>query len=417
MTDEHDGPGAGFQPGRWWVPDQDLDYTDHPHRPRPRSVEIFDVTLREGPQHYPVIFNADDMCAIARASAAIGIRRIDIWPVVSEATQVAMRRIRDELPQLEMYSPCRPSMPGDLDAAERCGAAAVVLMIPSPQPPVLEAARPRDYSRALDQVWQTADQARQRGLKVVAGTGGSFRAHPDALEPLYRGAREASVEAVTIADSFGNATPWAVESLVRRVRDWVGPQIRVELHCHNDLGLATANSLSGLRAGADVAHAAINGYGERAGNAALEEVAVGAEALLGLSTGLDLSGLTRLCREVADITGIPLPHNKPVVGTWQSVGWSGLQVDWRHSAQAGGYPEAWFAIMPEVVGADPGRFELGPMVGGSLIKLKAAELGLEVPDALLSRLRDEVKQVSTERRKPISDDEFRGMVERALAPA
>ena len=80
------------------MPDQDLDYVDHPHRPKPRRVEIFDVTLREGPQHYPVIFNADDMCAIAEASAAIGIRRIDIWPVVSEATQVAMRRIRHDLP-------------------------------------------------------------------------------------------------------------------------------------------------------------------------------------------------------------------------------------------------------------------------------------------------------------------------------
>src|SRR5579884_1210752 len=197
----HDGPGAGYQPRRWWVPDQNLDYPDHPHRPRPRQIEIFDVTLREGPQHYPVILDAHDMVCIAEASAAIGIRRIDIWPVVSDATRVAMQRIARELPQLEMYSPCRPGVAGDLDAAEACGAAAVVLMVPSPQPAVLQGSRPRDDGRVLDQAWQTAEQAKRRGLKVVAGTGGSFRSHPDALEPLYRGAVEAGVEAVTIADS------------------------------------------------------------------------------------------------------------------------------------------------------------------------------------------------------------------------
>jgi isopropylmalate/homocitrate/citramalate synthase len=409
--------GVGYQRGRWWVPEANLNYADHPDRPRPRSVEIFDVTLREGPQHYPVILDADDMCAIAEASASIGIKRIDIWPVVSEATRVAMQRIRRDLPSLEMYSPCRPGVPADLDEAERCGAAAVVLMVASPQPAVLQGDRPRDYARLLDQAWQTADRARQRGLKVVAGTGGSFRSDPDTLEPLYTGARQAGVEAVTIADSMGNATPWAVEALIQRVRSWVGPDIRIEAHCHNDMGLATANSLSALRAGADVAHAAINGYGERAGNAALEEVAVGAEALLGLSTGLDLSQLTSLCRRVADITRIPLPHNKPVVGTWQSVGWTGLQVEWRRSAAAGGYPEAWFAVMPDVVGADAGRFELGPMVGGSLIKQKAEELGLEVADDLLSPLRDKVKRLSTERHRPISDEEFRTMVEQARVPA
>jgi len=116
--------GAGFQQGRWWVPEANLSYADHPDRPRPRSVEIFDVTLREGPQHYPVILDADDMCAIAEASASIGIKRIDIWPVVSQATRVAMQRIGRTLPQLEMYSPCRPGVPSDLDEAERCGAAA-----------------------------------------------------------------------------------------------------------------------------------------------------------------------------------------------------------------------------------------------------------------------------------------------------
>src|SRR5579859_3664186 len=144
------GAGAGYQRGRWWVPEANLNYTDHPDRPRPRSVEIFDVTLREGPQHYPVILDADDMCAIAEASASIGIKRIDIWPVVSEATRVAMQRIALALPQLDMYCPCRPGVPSDLDEAARCGAAAVVLMIPSPQPAALERGQPRDYGRILE---------------------------------------------------------------------------------------------------------------------------------------------------------------------------------------------------------------------------------------------------------------------------
>ncbi|HVA23571.1 MAG TPA: LeuA family protein [Chloroflexota bacterium] len=410
-THEQSSLGPGYQQGKWWVPNANLDYRDPPHRPRPRSIELFDVTLREGPQHYPIILDADDMVRLAEASASLGVKRIDVWPVVSEATRAAMKRIAATLPQLEMFCPFRPNVLDDLDQAEQHGARGVVLLIPSIQPAVLQRSPEPDYSHRLDAAWKAAETARSRGLRVVAGTGGSFRPEPEALASFYRGAANAGVEAVTIADSLGAAAPWAVESLVRKVRDWVGPDMRIEIHCHNDLGLATANSLAAVQAGADVVHAALNGYGERAGNASLEEVAVGAEALLGVSTGLDLSRLTEVCRLAAEITRVPLSHNKPVVGSWQSVGWTGLQVEWRRDMSKAGYPEAWFAVMPDVVGAEPGRFELGPMVGGGLVKLKAEELDLDLPDELVPVLRDDIKRISTERHTPIGDTEFRQMVE------
>jgi isopropylmalate/homocitrate/citramalate synthase len=358
-----------------------------------------------------MILDAEAMFELTKAIAEVGVKRFDFWPIVSEATREAMLRISRELPHVDISVTYRAAFPRDLEDAERYGARAVCIMGGVPANPALGTSRyPTSAAQLIDIACEAVRRSKEQGLRVCYATGGTFKSPREELGKLFSAVAKEGVDAISAADSFGQMTPWGVEGMVRQMREWVGPNVKVEIHCHNDMGMATANSLAAVKAGADVVHAAVNGYGERAGNASLEEVALGAEMLLGVNTGIELSKLTWLSERASEITRIPLPHAKPVVGEWQSIEWTGMQVEWRKNGIASGLPEQSYSFLPQVVGAHKPHLALGPMVGAAVIVAKAEELGIELPDGGISMIRDRIKDDSTERRELIGDDEFKQIV-------
>src|SRR5918999_3479040 len=166
----------------------------------------------------------------------------------------------------------------------------------------------------LERIVYAVSYAVEQGLTVAFFGVDGTRADLGYLETVYRTAAEAGAQEAVIVDTLGIASPDAVADLVGRVRDWLGPAVPVHFHGHNDFGLATANAIAALRAGARWIHGTLNGMGERAGNANLGEIALALRALYGVETGIDLARLRALSDRARELSGYELEPWKPLVG-------------------------------------------------------------------------------------------------------
>jgi len=204
-------------------------------------------------------------------------------------------------------------------------------------------------------------------------------------------------------DTTGCALPEAITFLVSRIRT-AAPVLPLEIHCHNDFGLACANTLAGIRAGADYVSSTINGLGERCGNAATEDVALALEVLEGYRTGLRLDRFRELSQRVAALSAVPVPVNKAVVGDNAFRHEAGMVV-------AGVLKDPFTAepYSPEIVGQTR-QILLGKKSGLVSIEHKLKELGLTADGDRSQALLERVKAVSTRKRRAITDAEFREIV-------
>jgi isopropylmalate/homocitrate/citramalate synthase len=201
-------------------------------------------------------------------------------------------------------------------------------------------------------------------------------------------------------DSFGVARPGAVAFLVRKVIEWTG--LPVDVHCHNDFGLSTANVLAAYEAGATGLNVAVNGLGYRAGNAALDEVAMALEVLYGVDTGIRLDMLPWLGQVVAEITGIPVDYFKPITGT------GAFSVEqWKTGAamEAGGARPVAFPFEPEIVGRTP-RVVVGKWSDVGAVAKKLTEYGLTASPEQLSQILIGCQRAGIAHHRPLNDDEF-----------
>jgi isopropylmalate/homocitrate/citramalate synthase len=208
-----------------------------------------------------------------------------------------------------------------------------------------------------------------------------------------------------VVDTIGVAAPEAVGALVSAVREWLGPDIPLHFHGHNDFGLATAAAVAAVRAGAVWIHGTINGMGERAGNANLGEVALALSALYGSETNLRLERLRAVSRRVQELSGYDLEPWKPVVGENLFTRESGAVASQFHD------PPAIEPFAADLVGADR-RIVLGKKSGVDSIRIKCEELGLDVPEDAYRELLADVKRMGSERHGLVSDDEFRRLADR-----
>ena len=231
----------------------------------------------------------------------------------------------------------------------------------------------------------------------------STRADAGFYEQVYRGAVEAGAKEVVVVDTLGIASPEAVAELVGRTVGWVGPGVPVHFHGHNDFGVATASAVAAVRAGATWVHGTINGMGERAGNADLGEVALALRALYGVETNLRLDRIRAVSERVRELSGYAVAPWKPLTGDTLFRRESGAVASQFHD------PPSIEPYSSELVGADRG-IVLGKKSGLDSIRIKAAELGLDVPEERRADLLSAVKRLGTEKRGLVTDDEFRGLV-------
>jgi isopropylmalate/homocitrate/citramalate synthase len=364
-------------------------------------IRFYDTTLRDGEQTVGVVLDPEQKLAIARALDELGVERIEAgFPRVSEDDWRAVELIRDAGLSAEIWGFSR-AVQADVDAIVELGLPATV--IESPLSDLKLEALGVSREKMLGRIADAVSYAAGRGIRVAFfGVDGS-RGDLGFLEQAYRAAVEAGAKEVVVVDTLGIASPEAAAFLVSSMRGWLGPEVPVHWHGHNDFGLATAAAIAAVRAGAEWVHGTINGMGERAGNASIGEVAMAATALYGAETGLRLDRIREISALVRSLGGYELEPWKSVVGENLFVRESGAVAAQFHD------PPAIEPFSSALVGAER-RIVLGKKSGLDSIRIKAEELGLDVPEERRAALLDAVKKLGTEKRALVSDDEFRELV-------
>jgi isopropylmalate/homocitrate/citramalate synthase len=364
-------------------------------------VGLYDTTLRDGEQTVGVVLDPEQKLEIARLLDELGVDRIEAgFPRVSQDDWNAVQLVAGAGLRAEVWGFSR-AVPSDLEALVELGVGASV--IESPISDLKLDAIGVGRESMLGRI--TAAMKFAAGHDITAAFFGvdSTRAAPDFYDRVYSAAVEAGASEVVVVDTLGIASPEAVADLVGRTVELVG-DVPVHFHGHNDFGLATASAVAAVRAGARWVHGTINGMGERAGNANLGEVALTLRALYGVESGLDLGRIRDVSSRVQELSGYALEPWKPVTGDTLFRRESGAVASQFHD------PPSIEPYSSELVGAERGLV-LGKKSGIDSIRIKAEELGLDVPDACRAELLAKVKDLGARKRGLVSDDEFRRLVE------
>ncbi|MGH8210376.1 MAG: LeuA family protein [Steroidobacteraceae bacterium] len=369
---------------------------------RRKPVRFYDTTLRDGEQTIGVVFTPDAKFEIARQLAELGVGRIEAgFPRVSEDDSKAVKRILDAGLGSEIWGFSR-AVRADLDALIELGCKAVLIEISTSD--VKMAAYGFNRDSVLARVTDSVQYAVQHGMRVLFFPVDSTRSDLTFLRRVYETALKAGATEVAVVDTIGACSPEAAELLVRQVRGWVGPDVAIHFHGHNDFGLATAAAVAAVRGGADWIQGTINGMGERAGNADICEVALALQCLYDVPVELDLSKARSISKLVQKAGHYTVDGWKPVVGENLYVRESGAVASQFH------IPEAIEPYSADIVRATR-RIVLGKKSGLDSIKLKAKELGLTVADDKVAAILSEVKGRATRAGQLLSDPEFRQIVE------
>ncbi len=354
-------------------------------------IVFWDETLRDGEQTPGVHFSPEEKLRIAEVLSEMGISVINAGiPVVSEEEAEAVRRVAAAGLAADILAAAR-TVPADIDAVIRSGATHIAIFVAASNVH-LKFKLKMSQDQVLSAATRSVRQAKDAGLHVAFVTEDTVRAPFDFVEKLYRAVKAEGADRLVVADTVGIMTPltfaWYLREFLRRIgpADW-------SVHCHNDFGMATANTLTALELGATSPHVCVNGLGERAGNTPLEELALSLERLYGVRTGLDLSRLYELSRLVEEISGVPVSPTKAVVGYNAFSHEAGIHT---HGILA--HTLTYEPVQPEIVGRQR-RMILGKHTGKAALVEKLKERGMDLPDPVLVDLLQRLKATTEQRSK------------------
>lgn len=360
-----------------------------------QSVKIHDTTLRDGEQMPGVVFSLEEKLRIVKEITDFGVELIDIMPAVSESEF----RIAKELVNLygdRISATCRIRK-SDVDTAIDAGASRITLFSPLSDLHItrkLRTTREKNIEDSLEMI----DYARARGLAVDFAGEDASRADPEYLR-IFLEAVHGKIAVFFVSDTVGCLTPKSTRELVSCVKK--NSACEVGLHMHNDFGLATANTVEGILAGADWFSGTFTGIGERAGNAPIEEVSVALQYLHGIELGVNCKMLKGICDMVQEFSGIRMQKHKPIVGENAFSHESGIHVDGILKD-----PKTYEFIEPEDVGQRR-RFSFGKHTGSAALKKIFGE------DADISGMLATIKEFSEKGKTSFSEEEIKEIIERA----
>ena len=364
----------------------------------PPKVVLRDVTLREGEQAAAVAFGVEDKVEIARQLDEAGFPQIEVGYGVQDREAItAMKRTGVKAQLVVLVPGFRPNWQEAIDTSLEAGADIVLMLFRSSDQQLHMLGVGRD--EILRQVEESVGYAVRRGAGTVAlNTSFSTMADPVFLQQLFKAGFEAGASVFGIADSTGVATPETIAFLVRTARGVA--DLPISIHVHDDFGLAVANTIAGLKAGATIVDVSVLGLGERAGNAPSEEVAVALEGLYGVDTGVRLEKLQSLAQTVSRISGTPIWSNKSVVGA--DVFAQKLEL---HVQVTSRDPRLHEPFAPDLVGHQR-VLKLGSGSGPLAVKAKLSELGLEVPEEEIPGLVAWVNHQAVASKRDVADAKF-----------
>jgi len=354
-----------------------------------KSIKIFDTTLRDGEQMPGVVFTPEQKIELAERFSDFGIDIIDLMPIVSKQEKETVKTIANLGLESEISATCRLKKT-DIDVALDCDVKRITLFTPLSDLHLeykLRISREDNIQRSFSMI----DYAKEHGLTVDFAGEDSTRADKNYLIEFINQISD-KIEIFFIADTLGCLTPPQAYELIRDVRKNCG--CLIGLHVHNDFAQSTANTLEGLRAGADIFSGTFTGIGERAGNAPLEEVCVGLKFLYGINLGVKFEKITEICRLVERYSEVCLQYHKPLIGKNAFTHESGIHADGVIK-----HPRTYENFDPEFIGQKR-RFIFGKHTGRGILRYV---IGKVREDELVEVL-DEIKSVSESRGMSLSEE-------------
>ena len=352
------------------------------------AVRIFDTTLRDGEQSPGFSMNTEEKMRMARQLAKLGVDVIEAgFPISSRGDLEAVQAVAKEIRDVPIAALARAKKQ-DIDAA-------IEALKPAADPRLhvflatsdlhLKVKLNMTREQALEAIGSMIRYGRQHVAEVEFSAEDAGRTDIDYLCQVCRVAVDAGAKVLNLPDTVGYAVPEEYGEMFRRVREHIGdPDVTLSAHCHDDLGLAVANSLAAVRAGVRQIECTINGIGERAGNASLEEVVVALavrKESFGVSTGIRLEHLFSSSRMLTEITGAQVAPNKAVVGANAFAHEAGIHQDGIIKN-----PQTYEIIAPETVGVPARSLVVGKHSGRHALRATLKDLGYEPSDAELAEV-------------------------------
>ncbi len=364
-----------------------------------RTIEIFDTTLRDGEQTPGISFSKEQKRAIARQLDKLGVDIIEAgYPISSREELEMVKLISDEGLSAKICGLARV-LTQDIDACIDCNVDLIHIFVPSSRIQ-REHTTKMSEEAVKEQTYAMTKYVKEHGFLCMFSAMDATRTELDFLVDVFKTAEEAGADILNVPDTVGVSEPFAVYELVGAIHRAVS--VPLSIHCHNDFGLAVANSLAAVKAGVSEVQVAVNGLGERAGNADLVETVMSLNAIYGLKTNIKTEYLFETAKLIERFSGVQIPITKPIVGENAFAHESGIHahgvIEKSDTFEPG-------IMTPEMVGHRR-RIVLGKHTGKHSIVKKLSEIGMDLPKEQIDEILERVKELSASGKRVTDDDLF-----------